>query len=88
MELLGRKGPRRGGTRRSAVRSLMGLGNGPESPIHSNENGTVLERQFLLRGLFVEILVAAPFATKDAAFGHWVELGDVVAFLTRRVAVA
>ena len=25
-----------------------------------NENGTVLERQFLLRGLFVEILVAAP----------------------------
>ena len=39
-------------------------------------------------GLFVEILVAAPFATKDAALGHWVELGDVVAFLTRRVAVA
>jgi hypothetical protein len=38
--------------------------------------------------LFVEILVAAPFATKDAALGHWVELGDVVAFLTRRVAVA
>ena len=33
----------------------MGLGNGPESPIHSNENGTVLERLFLLRGLFVEI---------------------------------
>ena len=55
IELLGRKGPRRGGTRRSAVRSLMGLGNGPESPIHSNENGTVLERLFLLRGLFVEI---------------------------------
>ena len=54
IELLGRKGPRRGGTRRGAVRSL-GLGNGPESPIHSNENGTVLERQFLLRGLFVEI---------------------------------
>ena len=33
----------------------MGLGNGPELPIHSNENGTVLERLFLLRGLFVEI---------------------------------
>ena len=33
-----------------------------------------------LRALF-EILVAAPFATKDAALGHWVELGDVVAFL-------
>ena len=36
-----------------------------------------LRHQRLLPVCFVEILVAAPFATKDAALGHWVELGDV-----------
>src|SRR4029079_8155640 len=54
------------------------------STIRSYENGTVLKRQFWLRGLFVEILVAAPL---PPGRGLW-PLGRVeerVAFLTRRV---
>src|SRR6476620_8830649 len=53
------------------------------STIRSYENGTVLKRQFWLRGLFVEILVAAPL---PPGRGLW-PLGRVeerVAFLTRR----
>ena len=57
------KETRRGEIRRSAVRSLIGLGNGPQSPIRSNENGTVL-RQLLLRGLFVEIFSGRALATR------------------------
>ena len=57
------------------------------STIRSYENGTVPKRQFWLRGLFVEILVAAPL---PPGRGLW-PLGRVeerVAFLTRRVVVA
>jgi len=32
--------------------------------LRSNENGTVLERQFLLRGLFVEIFSGRALATR------------------------
>src|SRR6185312_5929761 len=52
------------------------------STIRSYENGTVLKRQFWLRGLFVEILVAAPL---PPGRGLW-PLGRVeerVAFLTQ-----
>jgi len=46
--------------------------------IRSNENGTVLERQFLLRGLFVEFSKTASLPLGRGLWTTW-SRGDVVA---------
>ena len=52
-----------------ALRGRGPLSNGPwkrslVAHPFANENGTILERQFLLRGLFVEIFSGRAFATR------------------------